>query len=270
MNIISVLAQKGGTGKTATTREIGARLANDGYRVALINADSQDTLTLVLGMQPEPGMSKVLLDDDPAEEWLRPVPREAWAAGSAGELYVLPGDESTAAAGVKLIVSNTPVIVLREKLRDLIDRDFVDYIIIDNPPSIMPSAPWMYTAADGAIIPTGGALEGIRGAKRTENSLDIVSRATSHQLTVPVLGIIPTMMLTRTNLHRKNWGTMQRAWQGKVWPIINYRITWQYAAQFGKSLQVYAPGSEADEEMQMVYETFREQIGLQEVLHVAG
>ena len=267
-NKIVIGASKGGVSKTALAREFAARLARDSFRVALVNADSQDTLTMVLGMDAEPGLSQVLLTDDPAEEWLRPVPREAWATDDAtGELYVLPGDQSTATAGVRLIMQDAPLFTLRDKLSDLIARDVVDYIIIDSSPSIMPFSPWMYAAADAAIIPTGGALEGINGIVQTERGFQIINEATQGEHEVAVIGIVPTQILPRTNLHRKNWGMLQRRWGGKIWPMIQYRVTWQYASQFRQCLTVYAPGSEADQEAEQAYDVLREKIMHQEGIH---
>lgn len=256
--IIASGARKGGVGKTALAREFAVRLARD-HRVALVNADSQDTLTMVLGMKAEPGMSRMLLTDDRAEDWLRAVPREVWAGeGVTGELYMLPGDESTASAGVQLIIRRSPLFLLRDKLRELITRDIVDFIIIDTSPSIMPFAPWMYAAADLTFIPTGGALEGINGIAQTERGFQVVSEATQGAHEIEIIGIVPTQILPRTNLHRKNWVAMQRHWGGKIWPMIQYRITWQYAAQFGQALTAYAPGSEADKEAELAFEVFRE------------
>lgn len=269
--IIASGARKGGVGKTALAREFGARLART-HRVALVNADSQDTLTMALGMQAEPGLSKLLTSDALAEDWLREVPRSVWAPpdGSAkGELYVLPGDESTAAAGVDLILKQTPLFLLRERLAALIDDDIVDYIILDTSPSIMPFSPWMYAAADAAFIPTGGALEGINGIVQTEKGFEVIAEATQGAHEIEVIGVVPTQILPRTNLHRKNWSVMQRKWRGKVWPMIQYRITWQYATQFGQALTAHAPGSEADLEAEQAFEVFCEMIGLEDLVGVS-
>ena len=269
--IIALGARKGGVGKTALTREFGARLAHR-YRVLLVNADAQDTLTLVLGMKAEPGLSQVLLTDDPVDEWKRPVPREAWATSDAqGELYVLPGDESTAATGIQLIIDKAPTLLLREKLMDALAQDVVDFILMDTSPSIMPFAPWLYAAADAAIIPTGGAMEGIDGIGKTERGFQMVSRFTRGRHEVEVIGIVPTQIMSRTNIHRKNWSDMMRVWRGKVWPMIDLRITWQYASQFRQTLQVYAPGSDADVEAESAFQVLTEIIAPElEAEYVAG
>lgn len=263
--VICIGARKGGVGKTALARELGARLARDGRRVVLVNADSQDTLTMVLGMPPEPGLSRVLLTEAPAVDWLREVPRKAWAAdGATGALFVLPGDETTAEAGVQLILRKAPLMTLRDKLAELVTGDVADVIVMDTSPSIMPFSPWMYAAADAAIIPTGGALEGVNGIRQTERGFQVITQVTKGRQDVRVIGIVPTQFLARANLHKKNWSTLKRTWGDKVWPVLMYRVTWQYATQFGQALTVYAPGSEADREAEQAYGVLRALLAAEE------
>ncbi len=268
MKIIAVVARKGGVGKTALARELSARLARTA-KVLVVNADAQDTLTMVLGMEESPGTSQVLTTDDPVERWMQEAPDSAWRTGEhRGMLYVLPSDDTMSWTGHELINRNPPLTLLRDKLQVVLDAGIVDYVVIDNPPSVFAFAPWLYAACDAAIIPTGGALEGIRGVVKTHQGFELLSSATGDAINLDVIGVVPTQLHRNTNLHRKNWGTMQRLWRGKVWPMIEHRITWQYASQFGQTLEMYAPGSLADEEAETVFQTMLEFVNPTEAVHV--
>ncbi len=256
--ITLVAARKGGVGKTSLTRELAARLARD-HRVVIVDADPQATHALVFGLPEEPGLARVLTAGDPAEDWLRPVPRERWAGRGdvSGTLYLLPGDETTSSAGLKLLIDSAPISLLRDRLAALLEADVVDYVLVDTAPSHLPFDPYLFSAGDAVIIPTGGALEGVHGVIRTERGFAILARTVAP---VSVLGIVPTQIMSRTNLHRKNWSALKRRWGDRVWPMLEYRITWQYAAQFGQALGVYAPGSDADLEMELVFEVFKRRV----------
>lgn len=264
--IIAFGARKGGVGKTALTREMGARLASAGYRVAMVNADGQDTLTMVLNMEAEPGLTQIILHNQPVRDWLRPVPREVWDSGDgSGELYVIPNDETITEAGVRLIMENIPLLRLRQQLHQLLRDDVVDFVLVDTAPTIIPYAPWLYTAFDAVVIPTGANLEGIGGINKTREGFEMVSAFTQGKHQVDVIGIVPTQFLSNTNIHRKNWGEMQRIWRGFIWPIVEFRITWQYASQFRRAINVYAPDTEADRETDQVFKTLCEFLPVKEM-----
>src|ERR1700743_3174586 len=100
MRIIALFNQKGGVGKTTTTANLGAALAEAGKKVVIIDLDPQANLTTHLGVDPDSvniSTYRVLTDGIPLAEALREV------ASGHGRIFVAPATTDLAAAEVELV-----------------------------------------------------------------------------------------------------------------------------------------------------------------------
>lgn len=140
-NIISVSNHKGGVGKTTTTVNIGAALAQLGHKVLLIDLDPQANLSQSLGLEDkEPNIYQLLKGEG------RPLPINV-----AERLDVIPSSLDLSGAEVELAGEAGREYILEELLQPLKFR--YDHILIDCPPSLGLLTINALTASDEVLIP---------------------------------------------------------------------------------------------------------------------
>jgi chromosome partitioning protein len=190
--VYAIANQKGGVGKTTTTVNVGACIAEAGYETLLIDVDPQANATVGLGISrtQAPGLYEVLTGEATAEQALTPT--------AIGGLQVLPAGAGLAGANVEL----PRIAGFEQRLSECIAgvRDRFEYILLDCPPSLGPLTVTALVAADRVIVPVQTeyfALEGLAGLLET---LALVQRELNPRLTIA--GMLLTMHDNRTRLGR--------------------------------------------------------------------
>lgn len=188
---IIFLNQKGGVGKTTTAVNVGSALAKEGYKVLLVDLDSQGNLSSSVSVDTsKPGIYEIL-----AEE----ADFSAIQSTPVNNLYCLSGGINMAGLAIELVDENRREFFLKEALAP-IANDY-DFIFADCPPALdlvtMNALCW----ADSIIIPMQCeyfAMEGLNLLLRTISSI-------KKQLnpSLEVLGIVFTMYSSRSNLNNE-------------------------------------------------------------------
>lgn len=190
MRIIAMMNQKGGVGKTTTTVNLGAALAQAGQRVCLIDLDPQAHLTINYGLEPSDellGVYDMLVDNRSFLEvvhQLQPnlalVPSDIDLAGAEVELVSLPQRESR----------------LRERLTAA-QHDF-DFILLDCPPSLGFLTINALVAATEVLVPMQAHFLALQGLAKLLQTVRMIHASLNDRLTVN--GVILTMFDAQTRL----------------------------------------------------------------------
>jgi chromosome partitioning protein len=190
--VYAIANQKGGVGKTTTAVNVGACIAEAGYRTLLVDVDPQANATVGLGRKrtQAPGLYEVLAGASAATD--------ALVDTAIAGLTLLPAGPGLAGANVELPRIEGFESHLRESLEPV--RDRFEYVLLDCPPSLGPLAVSALVAADRVIVPVQTeyfALEGLAGLLET---LELVRRELNPGL--KVAGMLLTMHDNRTRLGR--------------------------------------------------------------------
>ena len=190
--VYAIANQKGGVGKTTTTVNVGACIAEAGYGTLVVDVDPQANATVGLGIERtrSPGLYEVLTGEASA--------LEALAETRIQGLRLLPAGAGLAGANIELPRMEGFEDCLRDCLAPV--RDRFEYVLLDCPPSLGPLTVSALVAADSVIVPVQTeyfALEGLAGLLET---LALVQRDLNPRLTVA--GMLLTMHDSRTRLGR--------------------------------------------------------------------
>lgn len=252
MITIAVVQRKGGVGKTTIATHLAAGWALKGYRVCLIDTDSQGDAARMVGMAPTDGLYRFIADDAPLNEVLKPVGSSAYSTPDhppAGALFILPSSARTYA--IPSVTDNPFILADRMKEFD----DLFDIAVIDTAPTLSALDAYVYLASDYFIYVTecealsaAGLEEGLRHIQRFSKHRETYIGFSQH-----VLGIIPNKLRASTGNHRANLELITEQHGSLVWSPLVLRTKWTEASSFGQLIYSYAPGSyEAREALRLV------------------
>lgn len=176
MRRIAVLNQKGGVGKTTTTVNLAAALANEGKKVLVLDLDPQAHATLHLGLLPGrsgPSLYEVLTQNIPIGQVRRQV---------APNLHICGSHIDLAAAEVELIGTVGREVILRDQLDA--DAEPFDVVIMDCPPSLGILTINALSAAREVFIPLQAHFLALHGLSKLLETIHLVSKRINRDLKV--------------------------------------------------------------------------------------
>jgi len=250
MRTISMINQKGGVGKTTSSVNLAAALADMGQRVCLIDMDPQAHASLHLGVTTgESGQSMyhVLTEE---------VPLSAVRVEAAPRLFVCPADLDLAAAEMELSGEVGREIILRDRLQE--DSESFDYLIIDCPPSLGVLTLNALTSTKEVFLPLQPHFLALHGLSKLLKTIDIVARRLNKGLHLS--GLLYCLCDASTRLASEVINDVEEFFQaerggGEVWSQvtsfqtkIRRNIRLAEAPSFGQSIFQYAPTSHGAED----------------------
>jgi len=192
--VVAVCNQKGGVGKTTTTINLGAALAEFGRRVLLVDFDPQGALSVVLGIQPhelDATVYNLLMDRGSSAS-------EVVIKTSVADMHLLPSNIDLSGAEVQLVHEVGREFVLGGVLEPLLPE--YDVVLIDCQPSLGLLTVNALACADGVLVPLECEYFAMRGVALLTETIDKVSRRINSRLTME--GLLATMFDSRT-LHSR-------------------------------------------------------------------
>lgn len=189
--IIAITNQKGGVGKTTTTVNLAASLAEAKRKVLLIDLDPQGNATMGSGIDKrtvELSATQVLLEQNSISQCIV-------SSESAG-YDVLPGNDQLTSAEIGLLEARGKEFKLKRALEEV--QDNYDYILIDSPPSLNMLTVNGLVAAHSVIIPTQCEYYALEGLSALLGTIERVRQSANPQLQVE--GVLRTMFDPRNNL----------------------------------------------------------------------
>ena len=189
--VFAVANQKGGVGKTTTTVNLGAALADLGYRVLVMDLDPQGNATTGLGIEArnfDNSIYDVLLHDVALEDTIEPT--------SIKNLFVAPATIDLAGAEIELVPAFSRELRLRKAVAELGD-DFA-YVLIDCPPSLGLITINGLAAASEVLVPIQCEYYALEGLGQLLRNVELVRSNLNPRLAVTT--IVLTMYDARTKL----------------------------------------------------------------------
>jgi chromosome partitioning protein len=234
--VLAICNQKGGVGKTTTTINLGAALAEYGRRVLLVDVDPQGALSVGLGMNPmtfEMTVHDVLLRADAN-------PADAITKTNIDGLDLLPSNIDLSAAEVLLVSEVGREHALKRALKPL--RPDYDIVLIDCQPSLGLLTVNALSAADGVLVPLECEYFALRGVALLLQTIEKVHDRLNDKL--ELAGILATMHDGRTLHGRQVLERVVEAFPEHVFhTVISRTVRFPETTAAGEPITSYASSS---------------------------
>lgn len=231
MKVISITNQKGGVGKTTSAINISFYLAKMGYKVLIIDFDPQGNATSGLGVDKN-SLGSTMSDVISGSVALKDVILET----EFHKLKLAPSTPILANTEIELANVGGRFSRLREALKTVSDE--FDYVILDCPPSLSLLTVNSFIASDFLILPVQAEFYAMEGLGQLLESMKLVKKGMNPN--IELLGVLPTMVDSRTTLSGQVYEEIKRFFPGKVFSTpVPRNIRLAEAPSHGVPIGVY-------------------------------
>ena len=233
--IIAVANQKGGGGKTTTSINLAACLAEKGKKVLAVDMDPQGNLTSGLGVDKdsvEKSIYELIIGEVDIKEVINKEVLE--------NLDIIPTSIDLSAAEIELIGVDDKEYILRNAIDQV--KDQYDFVIIDCPPSLSMLTINAMTTADSVIVPIQCEYYALEGLSQLIHTVELVKDRLNSKLEIE--GVVFTMYDARTNLSLQVVENVKDNLQQNIYKtIIPRNIRLAEAPSYGLPINKYDPKS---------------------------
>ena len=233
--VLAIANQKGGVGKTTTAVNLGAALADLGFRVLVVDLDPQGNATTGLGISHrnvEGTIYDVIMNDTPVEDCVEPT--------TVRNLFVVPATIDLAGAEIELVPAFSRELKLRRALQA--SREEYDFIMIDCPPSLGLLTVNGLAAADDVLVPIQCEYYALEGLGQLLRNVALVR--SNLNPTLDVRGMVLTMYDARTKLSDQVEKEVRAHFGPKVYrTVVPRTVRISEAPSFGQPVTVFDASS---------------------------
>ena len=240
MNVVAMVMEKGGVGKTTTALELAFGLARNDCRVLMIDLDPQAKLANGLGLRGRidssvPSLYHVLAEELPILHAVIEAPSKS----ACGRIDVVPGHRAVERVKDALEAKHEPV--PQRALERAIQRlaaeapDRYDFVVLDCPPSLGFLTVTGLLAADYAVIPIQTHQQAVDGYPDT---IDLIERARRNNPKLELVGTLPTQY-RRTNADKDAMALLEKEFAARVLDPIAISVRFTEAYSGGISIADY-------------------------------
>jgi chromosome partitioning protein len=233
--IISIVNQKGGVGKTTTAINLASYLSECGHKVLLIDSDPQANATSGIGLKPDKiqeNLYHLIINNAPLEKVLYPSPFP--------NLNIIPSSKELAGAEIEMVQMESRESILKRCIAPL--KEYYKYIIIDCPPALGLITLNALVASDKVIIPVQCEYFALEGLSNLVETVNLIQQHYNPQL--EITGILLTMFDKRTVLNNQVVTNAKQFFKELIFETViprNIRLT--EAPSHGLPIALYYPQS---------------------------
>ena len=232
--VIAIANQKGGVGKTTTSINLSACLAEKGKKVLLIDMDSQGNTTSGFGFEKnelDKTVYEVLREEVSIEEAIIPV-EECFE-----NLFLIPANRNLAGAEIELVTRENMQHILKKQLEPI--KDEYDFIVIDCPPALGMLTVNAMTAADSVLVPIQCEFYALDGLSQLIYTIELIQESLNPDLYIE--GVVFTVENVKYNLKQTIYKT-----------IIPRNVRLAEAPSYGLPINLYDKRSSGAEAYRML------------------